>query len=128
MAEDYYALLGINRNASADEIQKAYRKLARKYHPDLHADKSDREKKNAKEKFQQIQRAYDVLNDDQKRELYDRYGSNFDAMGGAGGGGNPFGGAGGSPFGDIDISQLFGGGGGGGRKPGGMEDIFVSSE
>lgn len=123
MAEDYYALLGISRGASADEIQKAYRKLARKYHPDLHADKSDREKKTAKEKFQQIQRAYDVLNDSQKRELYDRYGANFDAMGGSGGQGNPFGGAGpgGSPFGDIDISQLFGGGG---KKSGGMEDIF----
>ena len=123
MAEDYYALLGISRGASADEIQKAYRKLARKYHPDLHADKSDREKKTAKEKFQQIQRAYDVLNDSQKRELYDRYGANFDAMGGRGWQGNPFGGAGpgGSPFGDIDISQLFGGGG---KKSGGMEDIF----
>lgn len=124
MANDYYALLGVKRSASTDEIQKAYRKLARKYHPDLHADKSDREKKTAKEKFQQIQRAYDVLTDNQKRQMYDQYGPGFDAMGG-GGGANPFQG-GANPFGgsDIDFSQIFGGGpkGRGGAR--GFEDIF----
>ncbi len=121
MADDYYALLGVKRSASTDEIQKAYRKLARKYHPDLHADKSDRETKAAKEKFQQIQRAYDVLNDPQKRQMYDQYGSGFDAMGR---GNSPFQG-GGNPFGetDIDFSQIFGGGPKG-RGASGFENIF----
>lgn len=120
MAEDYYKTLGVARGASIEEIQKSYRKLARKYHPDLHADKDDREKDRAKQKFQQVQQAYDVLSDDKKRQMYDQYGSDFDKMGGGnpfGGGGNPFGGRGGrSPFGDgeIDLSQLFGGGGAGG--------------
>lgn len=82
MAEEYYQILEVPRSASADEIQKAYRKLARKYHPDLHADKSDTEKDQAKQKFQQIQTAYDVLNDPKKREMYDRFGENFDMPGG----------------------------------------------
>ncbi len=120
MAEDYYNTLGVTRGASIEEIQKSYRKLARKYHPDLHADKDDREKKRAKEKFQQVQQAYDVLSDEKKRKMYDQFGPDFEKMGGGnpfggGGGGNPFGGGGGNPFGggEIDISQLFGGGGGG---------------
>ncbi len=119
MAEDYYKTLGVARGASIEEIQKSYRKLARRYHPDLHADKDDREKKRAKEKFQQVQQAYDVLSDEKKRRMYDQFGSDFDKMGGGGnpfgGGGNPFGGAGGNPFGggEIDLSQLFGGGAGG---------------
>ena len=108
MASDYYDILGVSRSASSDEIQKAYRKLARKYHPDLHEDKEV-----AKEKFQQIQNAYDVLSDPEKRRMYDQFGPNFEQMGGAGG--NPFGGAGGP---EIDLSQLFGGGGGG------FEQIF----
>jgi DnaJ-class molecular chaperone len=127
MAEDYYKTLGVARGASADEIQKSYRKLARKYHPDLHADKDDREKDRAKQKFQQVQQAYDVLSDAKKRQMYDQLGPDFEQMGG---GGNPFGG--GSPFGggrspnpfgggDIDISQLFGGGG-----AGGFEQLFGS--
>ena len=77
MSEDHYKTLGIGRGASADEIQKAYRQLARKYHPDLNPD--DR---SAKEKFQEVQKAYEVLNDPEKRELYDRYGSSFEQMGG----------------------------------------------
>ena len=128
MAEDYYELLKVSRTASADEIQKAYRKLARKYHPDLHADKSDREKEQAKQKFQQIQQAYDVLNDPQKREMYDQFGPGFESATG-GGGPNPF--AGGNPFGnmDIDLSQIFGAagapGGGQGQNPGGgFENLF----
>ena len=128
MAEDYYELLQISRSASEDEIQKAYRKLARKYHPDLHAEKSDREKDQAKQKFQQIQSAYDVLNDPQKREMYDRFGAGFDGSTG-GPGRNPFGG--GNPMGnmDIDLSQIFGNAGGpgaaGGKNPGrGFEDLF----
>ena len=121
MAEDYYKTLGVSRGASAEEIQKSYRKLARKYHPDLHADKDDREKNRAKQQFQQVQQAYDVLSDVKKRQMYDQMGPDFEQMGG---GGNPFGGrgGGGNPFGgggDIDISQLFGAGG-----AGGFEQLF----
>lgn len=129
MAEDYYKTLGVARGASTDEIQKSYRKLARKYHPDLHADEDDREKERAKQQFQQVQQAYDVLSDEKKRQMYDQLGPDFEQMGGGGnpfgGGGNPFGGGGGrggNPFGnsEIDLSQLFGGGGGGG----GFEQLF----
>jgi DnaJ-class molecular chaperone len=121
MAKDYYKVLGVGRNASQDEIQKAYRDLARKYHPDLNPD--DRK---AKDKFQEVQTAFDVLSDQQKRELYDRYGSSFETMGGGPQPGGPWaGGPGGFSFDDVDLSQLFGeryGGGGGGT--GGFEDIF----
>jgi curved DNA-binding protein len=82
MAVDYYKTLGVARNASQADIQKAYRELARKYHPDVNP------AKDAKKKFQQVQTAFDVLNDPEKRELYDRYGSSFEAMG-AGGGPRP---------------------------------------
>jgi len=122
MAEDYYKLLGVPRSASQDEIQKSYRKQARKYHPDLHADESEKEKKRVLQQFQKIQQAYDTLSDPKKRQMYDQFGSNYEQMGGAGG--NPFGGGGGgSPFGGpggIDLSSIFGGGGGGG----GFEDMF----
>jgi curved DNA-binding protein len=110
MAEDHYQTLGVNRTASAEEIRKAYRDLARKYHPDLHPDDE-----SAKEKFKQVQSAFDVLNDASKREMYDRYGSSFEGVGagGAGGGGSW---SGGGPFpggsGEIDLESLFGGGGG----------------
>ncbi len=69
MAEDYYKTLGVRRDASQAEIQKAYRELARKFHPDLNPDD-----KTAKTKFQQVQKAFDVLNDPEKRELYYLYG------------------------------------------------------
>ena len=82
MAEDYYKTLGVQRNASQADIQKAYRELARKYHPDVNP------AKDAKKKFQQVQAAFDVLNNPEKRELYDRYGSSFETMG-AGGGPRP---------------------------------------
>ena len=128
MAEDYYKLLGVPRSASQDEIQKSYRKQARKYHPDLHADESDQEKKRVLQQFQKIQQAYDTLSDPKKREMYDQFGSDYDKMGG--GGGNPFGGAGGgggNPFGGpggIDLSSIFGGGGGGAGGGGSFEDMF----
>ncbi|HTU24424.1 MAG TPA: J domain-containing protein [Pirellulales bacterium] len=126
MAEDYYKTLGVSRDASSAEIQKAYRELARKYHPDLHPDDKD-----AKKKFQEVQAAFDVLNDQAKREQYDRYGSSFESAG-AGGGpratwswtGQPGAGPGrGGPAGaeDFDFSQIFGGGG---EAPGGFGDIF----
>ncbi|NQW47560.1 MAG: J domain-containing protein, partial [Planctomycetes bacterium] len=114
MAEDHYQTLGVPRTASAEDIRKAYRELARKYHPDLHPDDAA-----AKEKFKKVQTAFDVLNDTSKREMYDRYGSAFEGVGGGGPGGGP--GAGGQgPFGggfpgggggEIDLESLFGGGG-----------------
>ena len=113
MAEDYYKVLNVSKNASQDEIQKSYRRLARKYHPDLHADKEEKERESAKQQFQKIQQAYDVLSDPKKRQMYDQMGPGFEQMGG-----NPFGGAGGPQF---DFNQMFGGQGGG---PGGFEDIL----
>ncbi len=118
MAEDYYKILGINRNASQADVRKAYRKLAREIHPDMNL-----EDKSAKEKFQKVQRAYDVLNDPEKRDMYDRYGHSFESMGGGGQGWQTYqGGPGG--FQDIDIGQIFGQGGGGGAF-GGFEDLFA---
>ncbi len=131
MADDYYQILGVDKNASQADIQKAYRTLARKYHPDLHPDD-----KSAKEKFQKVQGAFDVLNDTSKRELYDRYGSAFEsaaAGGGPGAGPGPRGGQSwytqGSPSGyeEIDFGQMFGDrfgqeGGGGGGSP--FADLF----
>ncbi len=120
MAEDYYKSLGVGSDASADDIQKAYRRLARKYHPDVNPDDA-----TAKKKFQEIQKAYEVLNDAEKREMYDRYGSDFEAMG-AGGGprgpGGPGGPGGGEAFHQVDFEQLFGGGGATGGNP--FADIF----
>jgi curved DNA-binding protein len=127
MAEDYYKTLGVNRDASQADIQKAYRTLARKFHPDVNPDD-----KTAKKKFQTVQAAFDVLSDPSKRELYDRYGSSFESVA-AGGGPRPGGprpgpaGPGGAE--DFDFSQFFderftGGGGGGGGGPGGFADIF----
>ena len=118
MAEDHYQTLGVPKSASAEDIRKAYRELARKYHPDLHPDDNA-----AKEKFKKVQTAFDVLNDPSKREMYDRYGSSFEGVGaggpgggwagGGGGGRGPFPGAGGFPGGgEIDLESLFGGAGG----------------
>lgn len=100
--KDYYDVLGISKNASADEIKKAYRTLAKKYHPDVSKEK------DAENKFKEVQEAYDVLNDSGKKSQYDRFGH-------AGTGADPFGGGGFSGgFGGFDdiINQFFGGGGG----------------
>src|ERR671927_1042480 len=67
--KDYYATLGVDKNASADEIKKSYRKLARKYHPDVSKEK------DAKEKFQEVSEAYETLKDPEKRAAYDQLGS-----------------------------------------------------
>ncbi|MFZ5650184.1 MAG: DnaJ C-terminal domain-containing protein [Bacillota bacterium] len=72
--QDYYEILGVSRNASEKEIKAAYRKLARRWHPDLHTDK---DKAGAEEKFKQINEAYEVLSDHEKRSKYDRLGSNW---------------------------------------------------
>jgi DnaJ-class molecular chaperone len=114
MAQDYYQLLEISRNASADEIQKSYRRLARKYHPDLNPDD-----KSAQQKFKEIQHAYDILSDPEKRQQYDQFGPDFERMGS---GGSPFRGAGG---GTPDFENIFGGGGPGGFQfEGDIGDIF----
>jgi DnaJ-class molecular chaperone len=80
MSDEYYSTLGVGRGASADEIQKAYRKLAKKYHPDLNPDD-----KAAQNKFKEVQQAYDVLSDEKKRKLYDQFGQGFEQMGSGGG-------------------------------------------
>jgi molecular chaperone DnaJ len=97
---DYYEVLGVDRNASAEEIKKAYRSLARKLHPDVN------KAPDAEERFKEVKEAYDVLSDEQKRAQYDRYG-HIDPNQGFGGGG--FSGADFGGFGDI-FDMFFGGG------------------
>jgi len=106
---DYYEVLGVAKGASDDEIKKAYRKVAKKYHPDLHPGDAE-----AEAKFKEAGEAYEVLSDSQKRQRYDQYGhAGVDPNFGAGGGG--FGGADFGDFGDI-FSSFFGGGFGGGSQ------------
>lgn len=106
MKQDYYKTLGIDKGAGADDIKKAYRKLAMQYHPDRN--QGDKE---AEKKFKEINEAYEILKDDQKRAAYDRYGHGaFDGTGGFSGGGG-FGGFGGGSGGQgfEDLNDLFGG-------------------
>jgi len=122
---DYYKILGISKTATTDEIKKAYRKLARKYHPDLHPDD-----KEANKRFQEVNEANEALSDPEKRKKYDEYGENWKhadqyaeqkrSQGNSYGGGNPFGGGGGRGYTDADFgggdfsdffSSMFGGGG-----------------
>ena len=110
MSEDLYGLLGVTKSASEDEIKKAYRGQARKFHPDVNKDAG------AEDKFKQIQKAYSILSDTQKKAQYDQYGVADDSASGSG-----FGGGGGAGFGDFeDIFDTFFGGqrGGGGRQRG----------
>src|ERR1700678_1450121 len=150
--KDYYATLGVKKSASAEDIRKAFRKLARKYHPDVNPGD-----KGAEEKFKSLSEANDVLSDPKKRKIYDQlgfYSDNIDpatadayarAGGGAGGSSSGFppgGFQGGQPgntggqganfdFSGFDFSDLFEGGSGRGRKSGsggsgsgGFKDIF----
>ncbi|HET9838272.1 MAG TPA: J domain-containing protein [Candidatus Angelobacter sp.] len=136
--KDYYGTLGVKKSAAADDIRKAFRKLARKYHPDVNPGD-----KKAEEKFKEISEANDVLSDPKKRKIYDQlgfYSDNIDpaaaeayARGGgfgAGGfgagpqGGGPRGGAQGFDFGGFDFSDL--GGAGSRQGAGGFRDIFSS--
>ena len=142
---DYYETLGVPKNATSDDLRKAFRKLARQHHPDVAKDK-----KNAEEKFKQINEAYEVLSDPAKREKYDRLGSGwqqYEQGGGAGGGGaqrdgarRGAGGGAGFDFGGTGYSDFFeqffstgsrfgrgGGGGGGAERPGGF-DFFQQKE
>ncbi len=126
--KDYYSTLGVSKTSSDDEIKSAYRKLAKKYHPDKN--KTD---KSAPDKFKDINEAYEVLSDPEKKKLYDTYGSSGGIPQGAYGGGAPadmggmsdffqqfFGGAGGmggSRGGGINIEELFGNAQGAARRP-----------
>jgi len=116
---DYYKLLGVSRTASKDEISKAFKKLARKYHPDLNPNNAD-----AEAKFKEINEAYEVLKDQKKRKMYDQFGSNwehgqnfqpppgYENMNFGGGG---FGGGGAGGFSDF-FETIFGGAGPGGAQ------------
>ena len=103
---DYYDVLELSKNASADDVKKAYRKLARQYHPDVN------KAPDAETKFKEVKEAYDVLSDDQARARYDQFGHQDPNAGFGGAGGADFGGGG---FGDI--FDMFFGGGGGRRDP-----------
>ena len=123
MTYDPYSVLGVSRDASEEEIKKAYKTLSRKYHPDANINNPN--KAQAEEKFKEITEAYNVLSDEEKRKMYDQFGT-ADPQG-FGGAGGPFGGGsytystsgfdGFGDFGDLgDIFSSFFGGGFGGRQ------------
>jgi DnaJ-class molecular chaperone len=104
--KDYYAVLGVSKTATDAEIKRAYRKLARAHHPDLNADD-----KTAEARFKEVNEAYEVLGDPQKRRKYDELGAHWRDYETAGpGGGSPYGGAAGNPFAGAGAGSPFGGG------------------
>ena len=105
---DYYGMLGVRQDATAEEIKRAYRKLARELHPDVNPDPA------AQDRFKEVTAAYEVLSDPEKRRIVDLGGDPLSQAGGGGGAGNPFGGFGG--FGDV-FEAFFGGGGRGAAGP-----------
>jgi molecular chaperone DnaJ len=142
MAKDYYEILGVSKNASADELKKAYRKKALEWHPDRN------KAAGAEGKFKEINKAYEVLGDPKKKEVYDQYGESAFAPGSGFGGRSPTGGqtgsygpfsytytsGGGSPFGNVDFGgftdpfeifeQFFGGGSPFGRKASRQRSVY----
>jgi molecular chaperone DnaJ len=115
---DFYEVLGVAKNASEEEIKKAYRKLAMKYHPDRNPDS-----KTAEDKFKEAKEAYEMLSDSQKRDAYDRYGhAGVDPNMGGGGGG-----AGGAGFADA-FGDIFGDIFGGGRQRGGGPQVYRGAD
>ncbi len=133
MTKDYYAILGVDRKATKDDIKKAFRKLAQKHHPDKGGDEN---------KFKEVTEAYSILSNERKRREYDSYGRTFAGGGAASAGGsdpNQFSGAQGqgSPFGEFDFSDMFSGfsgfgdiftGGGGGQQVARGRDISIDLE
>jgi DnaJ-class molecular chaperone len=124
-SKDYYQVLGLTKNATADEIKKAYRKLALQYHPDRNKGKE------SEDKFKEVTKAYEVLSDSQKRQTYDQYGhAAFEQGAGGGqgpfGGGGPFGGFGqqGGQYGPFTYTYASSGQDGGGFDFGGFTDPF----
>ncbi|HZX20162.1 MAG TPA: molecular chaperone DnaJ [archaeon] len=124
MAKDYYEILGVSKGASQEEIKKAYKNLAKKYHPDINKEA------DAEKKFKDVQHAYSVLGDDAKRKNFDQFGEQAERFGGQGTGG--FQGFGGEGFDFSDMFEQFGFGsnfgdmfGGGKRGPQRGQDIFV---
>ena len=112
---DYYDVLGLSRSASASEIKKAYRQLAKQHHPDANPDNP-----SAQKTFAEITEAYEVLSDDEKKQKYDQFGHNWSKVGGGAGGHNPFEGFGGAGGAGFDLNDILGGmfgGGGGGASP-----------
>ena len=109
MAEDYYGLLGVRRDASQDEIKRAYRRLARELHPDVNPDP------DTQEKFKEITQAYEVLGDAEKRQMYDLGGDPFAGAAAGAGGFGGFGNAAGFPFSEF-VDAVFGAAGGGATR------------
>jgi curved DNA-binding protein len=124
MARNPYETLGVKRDASEEDIQKAYRKLARKYHPDMNPDDA-----SAKTKFQEVQSAFEILSDAEKRKNYDQYGTADPHFHPGAGAGAPGGGARwtystGPQSHPFDLNDLFGAGGGEEPAAGGFADLF----
>lgn len=129
--KDYYKILGVGKSASQDEIKKKYRKLAKKYHPDLHPDDKD-----AQEKFKEINEAYEVLGDEDKKKQYDTFGSSYNFAGGQNfdpsqygfGNGRTYTYSTGDGGGFSDFFNMFFGGGGGPSSSSGFNigDLFGS--